>query len=59
MATVAVSLLFGLIAVAALAQIHSSVGRGFRRHRAILAELSAEKQKARRKPIRAGQLATA
>ena len=41
MLTVALSLLFGLIAFAALAQICVSVGAGIARGRQILAELSA------------------
>ena len=41
MLTVALSLLFGLAAFAALAQIYLSVNAGMRRGRQILAELSA------------------
>ena len=59
MLTVAVSLLFGLVAFAALAQIRLSVGQGLRRHHAILAELSAGQRIVRRKPVRAGSLAAA
>lgn len=40
MLAVAVSSLFGLAAFAALAQIHRSLSRGIRSHRAILGELS-------------------
>ena len=47
MLTVTLSLLFGLIAFAALAQIWFSVGAGVKRGRVILAELS------RQKPVRA------
>ena len=47
MLTVALSLLFGLIAFAALAQIWFSVGTGVKRGRLILAELS------RQQPVRA------
>ena len=59
MLTVDVSLLFGLVAFAALAQIRLSVGQGLRRHQAILAELSAGQRIVRRKPVRAGSLAAA
>ena len=41
MLTVAISLLFGFIAFAALAQIHWAVGHGVRRARLIAAELAA------------------
>ena len=47
MLTIALSLLFGLIAFAALAQIWFSVGAGVKRGRLILAELS------RQQPVRA------
>ena len=40
MLTIALSLLFGLVAFAALAQVYFSVNAGMRRGRAILAELS-------------------
>lgn len=62
MLTVALSLLFGLIAFAALAQIYVSVNAGLARGRRIMAELSAgESVRARpRRPARsAWQLARA
>lgn len=51
MLTVALSLLFGLIAFAALAQIYVSVRAGMRRRRQILAELSAG-ERLRARPLR-------
>jgi hypothetical protein len=51
MLTVALSLLFGLIAVAVLAQIYVSVSTGLRRGRQILAELSAGED-VRARPLR-------
>ena len=51
MLTVALSLLFGLIAFAALAQIWFAVGAGVKRGRLILAELSRQ-QPVRAKPVR-------
>jgi hypothetical protein len=50
MLTVALSLLFGLVAFAALAQIYLSVSAGMRRGRQILAELAADEG------VRPGQL---
>ena len=47
MLTVALSLLFGLIAFASLAQIYVSVNAGLVRSRRIMAELSAERVRAR------------
>jgi hypothetical protein len=44
MLTVALSLLFGLVAFAALVQIWVSVGAGIRRRHVILAELSASER---------------
>ena len=49
MLTIAISLLFGLVAFAALAQIRSAVRMGFKRGRLIQAELSS----GNRKPVRA------
>ena len=49
MLTIAISLLLGLIAFAALAQISVSVNAGMKRARLILAELSGQE----RAPIRA------
>ena len=40
MLAVALSVLFGFVAFAAIAQIHASVGQGVRRGRLILAELA-------------------
>ena len=51
MLTVALSLLFGLIAFAALAQIWFSVGAGVKRGRLIVAELSRQ-QTVRAKSVR-------
>ena len=44
MLTIALSLLFGLIAFAALVQIHLSVSAGLRHGRAVLAELSRQER---------------
>jgi hypothetical protein len=51
MLTVALSLLFGLVAFAALAQVYISVGAGIARGRQIMAELSAGKR-LRERPLR-------
>jgi hypothetical protein len=62
MLTVALSLLFGLIAFAALAQIYVSVSAGIGRGRRIMAELSAG-ERVRARPLRparpAGRIAPA
>jgi hypothetical protein len=53
MLTVALSILFGFVAFAALAQIHLAIGQGLRRGRLILAELShAERAAVRAKSAR-------
>ena len=44
MLTIALSLLFGLVAFAALAQIYASVSAGLKRGRAILVELSPQER---------------
>ena len=59
MLAVAISLLFGLVAFAALAQIHASVSRGLRRGRLILAELSAATPTGEVRPERQAALAAA
>ena len=46
MLTIALSLLFGLVAFAALAQIYASVSAGMKSGRAILAELSRQERAA-------------
>ena len=48
MLTIALSLLFGLIAFAALAQVFVSVGAGLKHRRAIVAELSLHERAAAR-----------
>ena len=52
MLTIALSLLFGLVAFAALAQIWVSLGAGLTRGRVILAELSREGRAVRAKSAR-------
>ena len=52
MLTIVLSLLFGLIAFAALAQIWMSLGAGLKRGRLIIAELSRDERAARAKPAR-------
>ena len=52
MLTIALSLLFGLVAFAALAQIWISVSAGLARGRLIVAELSRQDRAARAKPTR-------
>ena len=59
MLTVAISLLFGFIAFAALAQIGSALDRGVRHHRAIRAELAAHRRVVRPKALRPALLAAA
>lgn len=60
MLTVAISLLFGFVAFAALLQIHASVSHGVRRGRSILAELSAcERAVTDSRPARPPALAAA
>ena len=54
MLTVALSLLFGLAAVAALAQIYVAVNAGMRRGRQILAELAAD-EGVRARPLRSAR----
>jgi hypothetical protein len=51
MLTIALSLLFGVVAFAALAQIWRSVGAGFTRGRLILAELSRPQRAVRAKSV--------
>jgi hypothetical protein len=46
MLTIALSVLFGLVAFAALAQIYDAVGTGLKRGRLILAELSRQERAA-------------
>ena len=48
MLAIALSLLFGFIAFAAIAQIHASVGYGARRGRLILAELARNERRVTR-----------
>ena len=52
MLAVVLSLLFGLVAFAALAQIGLAVGAGFRRGRLLLAELAAEERAVKAKSAR-------
>ena len=47
MLTIAISVLFGLIACAALVQIHASAGQGIRRGRLIMAELVRDERETR------------
>jgi hypothetical protein len=59
MLAVAISLLFGLVAFAALAQIRVSVSRGLRHGRLILAELSSATTSGEFRPMRRAAFAAA
>ena len=59
MLTVAISVLFGLIAFAAVAQIGAALDRGVRHHRAIRAELAADRRVVRPRALRPALLAAA
>ena len=52
MLTIVLSVLFGFIAFAALAQIHLAIGHGLRRGRLIVAELSRAERAVRAKSAR-------
>ncbi len=59
MLTVAISVLFGLIAFATLAQVGCAFGQGVRHHRAIRAELAGSRPALRPKALRPPALVAA